>query len=66
VNASSPKGRIVGPQLHANDGPFATASGPLASGRTLALIMAMIGRPANCDLLDGDGVTTLRARCTTP
>jgi uncharacterized protein (TIGR03083 family) len=60
------KGRIVGLRLQASDGPFATGSGPLVSGRTLALIMAMTGRVAYCDELDGDGVATLRARCTAP
>jgi len=28
--------------------------------------MAMTGRVAYCDELDGDGVATLRARCTGP
>jgi uncharacterized protein (TIGR03083 family) len=60
------KGRIAGLRLQASDGPFATGSGPLASGSTLALIMAMTGRATYCDELDGDGVATLRARCTTP
>ena len=56
------KRRITGLRLQASDGPFATGSGPLASGRTLALIMAMTGRVTYCDELDGDGVTVLRAR----
>ena len=60
------KGRIAGLRLQASDGPFATGSGPLVSGSTLALIMAMTGRETYCDELDGDGVATLRARCTTP
>jgi hypothetical protein len=60
------KGRIAGLRLQANDGPFATGSGPLVSGSTLALIMAMTGRVPYCDELDGDGAATLRARCTTP
>ena len=60
------KGRIVGLRLHAGDGPFATGSGPLVSGNTLALIMAMTGRMSYCGELDGDGVATLRARCTAP
>lgn len=59
------KSRIRGLRLEATDGPFATGSGPLVSGRTLALIMAMTGRTVFCDELDGDGVTTLRARGTT-
>ena len=60
------KRRIAGLRLQATDGPFATGSGPLVSGGTLALIMAMTGRLAYCDDLDGDGVATLRERGTTP
>ena len=60
------KGRIAGLRLQASDGPFASGSGPLVSGSTLALIMAMTGRVTYCDELDGDGVVALRARCTTP
>jgi len=60
------KKRITGLHLQATDGPFAAGSGPLVSGSTLALIMAMTGRVTYCDELDGDGVATLRARCTTP
>jgi uncharacterized protein (TIGR03083 family) len=60
------KKRIVGLRLQASDGPFATGSGQLVSGTTLALIMAMTGRVTYCDELDGDGAASLRARCTTP
>jgi hypothetical protein len=60
------KSRIVGLRLQASDGAFATGSGPLVSGSTLALIMAMTGRVTYCDELDGDGASTLRARCTPP
>jgi uncharacterized protein (TIGR03083 family) len=60
------KRRIDGLRLQASDGPFATGSGPLVSGRTLALIMAMAGRVTFCDELEGAGVAILRARCTTP
>ncbi|OKK10317.1 maleylpyruvate isomerase family mycothiol-dependent enzyme [Streptomyces sp. CB02400] len=59
------KGRIGGLRLVADDGPFATGSGPLVSGPTLALIMAMTGRAAYCDDLEGDGVELLRSRCGT-
>ncbi|MER5334492.1 maleylpyruvate isomerase family mycothiol-dependent enzyme [Micromonospora sp. NPDC002717] len=58
------KGRIRGLRLVANDGPFTTGSGPLVSGTTLALTMAMTGRTTYCDELEGDGVATLRDRCT--
>jgi len=60
------KKRIAGLRLQASDGPFAAGSGPLVSGSTLALIMAMTGRVTYCDELEGDGVATLRARCTVP
>lgn len=56
------KGRVRGLRLRASDGPFAAGAGPLVRGTTLALIMAMTGRAICCDELDGDGVTTLRAR----
>ncbi|MER7002368.1 maleylpyruvate isomerase family mycothiol-dependent enzyme [Dactylosporangium sp. NPDC000555] len=57
------KGRIRGLLLVANDGPFSTGSGPLVSGTTLALTMAMTGRATYCDELEGDGVATLHDRC---
>lgn len=56
------KGRINGLRLVATDGPFTAGSGQLVSGTTLALIMAMTGRGAFCDELEGDGVQTLRGR----
>jgi hypothetical protein len=60
------KTRIKGLRLVATDGPFTIGSGPLASGTTLALIMAMAGRGAYCDELQGDGAATLRERSQTP
>ncbi len=60
------KGRIRGLRLAATDGSFTTGSGPLVSGTTLALTMAMAGRRAYCDALQGDGAATLRERCETP
>ena len=59
------KTRIRGLRLVATDGPFDTGSGPLASGTTLALIMAMAGRRAYCDELQGDGSATVRERSQT-
>ncbi|MFI6082966.1 maleylpyruvate isomerase family mycothiol-dependent enzyme [Streptomyces sp. NPDC051217] len=56
------KGRIGGMRLVANDGPFTTGSGPLVFGSTVALVMAMTGRAAYCDDLEGDGVDLLRER----
>ena len=42
----SGQGRIQGLRLVATDGPFATGAGPLVTGPTLALIMAMVARGA--------------------
>ncbi len=53
---------VAGLQLRADDGPFATGTGPLVTGSTLALVMGMAGRTPYVDLLDGPGVPTLRAR----
>jgi uncharacterized protein (TIGR03083 family) len=55
---------IEGLRVEATDGPFATGTGPLVSGTTLALTMAMAGRRAYCDDLSGPGVSILRARCS--
>jgi uncharacterized protein (TIGR03083 family) len=54
--------RIRDLRLTATDGPFTAGAGPRASGTTLALVMAMAGRTAYCDELDGDGVAILRER----
>ncbi|WP_150238072.1 maleylpyruvate isomerase family mycothiol-dependent enzyme [Nocardiopsis quinghaiensis] len=56
------KSRVQGLRLQATDGPFASGTGPLVCGSTLALIMAMTGRPAHLDELTGDGVEILRER----
>jgi len=53
------KGRIKGLRLVATDGPFSTGAGPLVTGPTLALIMAMVGREAFHADLVGDGVKAL-------
>ncbi len=55
---------IEGLRVEATDGPFATGAGPLVSGTTLALTMAMAGRSAYCDDLTGPGVSIVRARCS--
>ncbi|MFJ9060164.1 maleylpyruvate isomerase family mycothiol-dependent enzyme [Streptomyces sp. NPDC102409] len=60
------KGRVEGLRLVACDGPFTTGSGPSVSGATLALVMAMTGRAAFLDDLEGDGVELLRERCDAP
>ncbi|MFD4900999.1 maleylpyruvate isomerase family mycothiol-dependent enzyme [Streptomyces sp. NPDC058411] len=59
------RGRIRDLRLVAHDGPFETGSGALVSGTTLALTMAMTGRTAYLDDLEGDGVECLRERCGT-
>ncbi|MFE9725046.1 maleylpyruvate isomerase family mycothiol-dependent enzyme [Streptomyces sp. NPDC005794] len=59
------KGRVHGLRLVAQDGPFTTGAGPLVSGTTLALVMAMTGRSTYLDELEGDGVDLLRERCAT-
>ncbi|MFD3376226.1 MULTISPECIES: maleylpyruvate isomerase family mycothiol-dependent enzyme [unclassified Streptomyces] len=59
------KGRIDGLRLTATDGPFTTGAGPLVSGTTLALVMAMTGRASYCDDLEGEGAELLRDRCGT-
>ena len=53
---------VDGLHLRATDGPFATGSGPLVTGSTLALVMSMAGRAPYVDQLEGPGVPTLRAR----
>ena len=55
---------VAGLRLEATDGPFATGEGPLVSGTTLALTMAMAGRPTYCDELTGPGASIIRARCS--
>ncbi|MEW2729218.1 maleylpyruvate isomerase family mycothiol-dependent enzyme [Streptomyces albidoflavus] len=57
------RSRVAGLRLVADDGPFTSGTGPLVSGPTLALVMAMTGRTACCDDLDGEGVELLRSRC---
>lgn len=53
----------AGLRLEATDGPFRHGDGPLVRGTTVALTMALAGRAAYCDDLDGPGVATLRDRC---
>ncbi len=53
---------VAGLQLRADDGPFATGTGPVATGSTLALVMSMAGRAPYVEQLEGPGVPTLRAR----
>lgn len=59
------KKRVADLRLVADDGPFDAGAGPLVTGTTLALMMAMTGRAAYCEHLRGDGVPLLRERCAT-
>lgn len=56
------KARIAGLSMHAVDTGWRTGSGPAVSGPMLSLLMAMAGRPAAIEDLEGDGVETLQAR----
>jgi len=63
-NMTVPSGkRAAGLRLDAADGPFAAGDGPLVTGPTLALVMAMAGRTAYLDELSGEGAPELRERC---
>jgi uncharacterized protein (TIGR03083 family) len=53
---------VAGLQLQAADGPFATGTGPLVTGSTLALVMSMAGRIPYLAELDGPGVAAPRSR----
>lgn len=53
---------VKGLRLEATDGPFQFGSGPLVTGTTLALTMAMAGRDVYFNELAGDGVPTMRSR----
>jgi uncharacterized protein (TIGR03083 family) len=57
---------IAGLRMEASDGPFAGGEGPVVRGTTLALTMALAGRAAFSDELEGPGVRTLRSRLGAP
>lgn len=52
----------TGLRLEATDGPFEVGTGPVVRGSTLALVMAMAGRAAYLEDLDGPGVAVLAQR----
>lgn len=54
--AVASRARIADLHLQADDGPFTAGKGALVTGPTLALVMAMAGRVAYIDELDGPGV----------
>lgn len=49
-------------RLEADDGGFAHGDGPRVRGTTRALVMALAGRRAYLDELEGDGVPVLASR----
>jgi uncharacterized protein (TIGR03083 family) len=57
---------VAGLELRADDGAFASGTGPLVTGSTLALVMSMAGRAPYVDQLDGPGLSTLRTRVHGP
>jgi uncharacterized protein (TIGR03083 family) len=58
------KKRIEGLRLRATDQDWSHGSGPTVEGPMLSLVMAMTGRGTHVDDLTGEGVETLRSRCT--
>jgi uncharacterized protein (TIGR03083 family) len=56
------KRRIAGLSLQATDVGWSTGSGPMVSGPMLSLLMAMAGRQAAIEDLEGEGVETLWSR----
>ena len=52
----------AGVELRADDSDFSAGSGPLVTGSTLALVMAMAGRAVYLDELSGPGVPILGNR----
>jgi uncharacterized protein (TIGR03083 family) len=56
------KNRIAGLSLTATDADWRHGSGPEVSGPVLSLVLAMTGRSAALDDLDGEGLGTLRSR----
>lgn len=60
------RAHVAGLQLRATDGPFATGTGPLVTGSTLALVMTMAGRVPYLADLGGPGVPALRSRLQVP
>jgi len=56
------KRRIDGVSLRATDAEWSHGAGPEVTGPMLSLVLAMTGRPAALDDLNGAGVDVLRAR----
>ncbi|MGY1886206.1 maleylpyruvate isomerase family mycothiol-dependent enzyme [Blastococcus sp. SYSU DS0753] len=60
------KGTLDGLRFEADDLDWAHGTGPAVRGNADALLLAMTGRPAALDHLDGDGVPVLRVRLGQP
>jgi uncharacterized protein (TIGR03083 family) len=60
------KKRINGLRLVASDLAWFLGDGPEVSGPGLALLVAMTGRSAGLDQLEGDGLAILRSRMPSP
>jgi uncharacterized protein (TIGR03083 family) len=56
------RGALTGLRFEADDLDWAHGSGPTVRGGAEALLLAITGRTAALDHLDGDGVPTLRGR----
>ena len=58
------KSRIADLRLTATDDDWSHGEGPTVEGRLIDLLMAATGRGVACESLSGDGVSTLRLRCS--
>lgn len=58
------KKRIAGLQIKASDASWSTGEGPLVEGPAKYILSAMTGRSGALDYLTGDGLDTLRSRCS--
>ena len=58
------KNRIADLRLSATDDDWSHGEGPTVEGRLIDLLMAATGRGVACESLTGDGVSTLRLRCS--
>jgi uncharacterized protein (TIGR03083 family) len=56
------KKRVAGLRLNAPDIGWSHGAGPEVSGPGTALLLAITGRPAGLEGLDGEGLATLRSR----
>jgi uncharacterized protein (TIGR03083 family) len=57
-----PRGRAEGLALQSSDTGWTSGDGPVVRGPGVSLALALTGRPAGLDALDGEGVPELRRR----